>query len=61
MYYALFWKKVRNWLHCAFQGLELFMGLSAQFYILPAGLKCWIRKELAGKKENGLRKLKLLE
>lgn len=61
LYYALFWKKARNWLHCAFQGLQLFMGLSARLYMLLAGFKCWIRKELTGQKENGLRKLKLLE
>lgn len=61
VYYALFWKKVRNWLHCGFQGLELFMGLSARPYILLAGFKCWMGNEVTGQRENDLSKLKLLE
>lgn len=60
-YYALFWKKLRNWLHCGFQGLELFMGLSARLCVLLAGLKCWMGNEVTGQQANDFSKLRLLE
>lgn len=43
-----------------FQGLELFMGLSARLCVLLAGLKCLMGSEVIGQQENDLSKLKLL-